>query len=242
MNKDVLFGVHAVREWLTADPKRILAVMALPNPNDRVRRVLQRAQEAGVPIEEISRDALTRIAGPRNAQGIAARVAPFPFKDLDTVLADAGPSPMILVADGVTDPVNMGGILRNAAFFGVSAVLLPRDRSAALSPVVERTAAGAAARVPICRENSLLRSIESLKERGFRVFASVVGGHPLPKTHDLSGPIVLMVGSEGKGLRPSLRRVADGKTSLPSFGPGSLNVAAFTSVLLYEACRQRTVD
>ena len=104
---------------------------------------------------------------------------------------------------------------------------------------MERTSAGGAAQVPVCQVNSLLKMVTTLQKRQIRVVASVLGPHPHPAEADLRGPIALMVGSEGKGLRPSLRKAADVKTSIPSGGLGSLNVAGFTSVLLYETTRQR---
>ena len=231
-------------EWLRSDPARLLAVLAVPRPNPRVSRLVERARRAGVAVETIDPVALQRLSGPRNPQGVAARVQPFPFADLTEVVdaaTSAGLSPFVLVVDGVTDPGNLGGILRSAAFFGAAAVVLPRDRSAAISPQVERSAAGAAARVPICQVNSLLRTVEGLQARGFRVVASVLGHHPPPAALDLSGPLVLLLGSEGKGLRPSLRKAADVKCALVSAaGPASLNVSSFAGVLLYEVVRQRS--
>ena len=141
--------------------------------------------------------------------------------------------------DGVTDPGNLGALIRSASFFGVDAIIVPGDRSAPINPVVERSAAGAVARVPICRANSLIRTLETLLERGIRVVASVVGPHPVPSEVDFTGPVAMVVGSEGRGVRPSVRRLATHKTGLPASRTNSLNVSAFTAVLLYEASQQR---
>lgn len=235
----LLFGVHSVGEWLRGDPSRILSLLVTSDANPRVQRLIDRANENGIPVETVASQRLRQMAGPKNAQGVAARVSEFPFADLEAVLAAEAGMPRLLLVDGVTDPGNMGAIIRSAGFFGLTAVLLPRDRSAAISPVVERSAAGATATVPICQINSPLRAVERLQKEGFRVVASVVGPFPHPADLDLTGPLVLMVGSEGKGLRPSLRKVADLKTALQAVGPASLNVSAFSAVLLYEAARQQ---
>ncbi len=239
---DYLFGVHAVGEWLRADPSRIDSLLVAGRPNDRVRKLIERAEDHAIPIESIDTKALRRLSGPRNPQGVGARVAPFPFADLEAVL-DASTDPVVLVVDGVTDPGNLGALIRSASFFGVNAIVLPMDRSAAMSPTVERSAAGAAARLPICQVGSLVRTVREMAERGFVVVASIVGGHPPPWEVDLaSGPTVLMVGSEGKGLRPSLRKAATVKTSLPSRAVESLNVSVFGALLLYETARQRSIS
>lgn len=239
MKKDMLFGVHSVGEWLRADATRITELFFADRPNERVQKLIARAREAGIPVTLVGGREMKDWAGPRNSQGVGATVTDFPFADLDEVLFQVEGDPLLVIADGVTDPANLGGILRSAAFFGVTALLIPRDRSAAISPVVERTSAGGAAQVPICQVNSLLKTVKTLQKRNIRVVASVLGPHPHPAEADLRGPIALMVGSEGKGLRPSLRKAADLKTSIPADGLGSLNVAGFTSVLLYETARQR---
>jgi 23S rRNA (guanosine2251-2'-O)-methyltransferase len=242
MKDDLLIGVHSVGEWLGSAPERLIEILALPRPNERVSKLLRRAVVAQIPVKTVQPRDLKALAGPRNHQGIAALVKAFPYADLDEVLASAGPAPLLLGVDGVTDPGNLGAIIRSAAFFGAAAVLLPQDKSAPMTPVTERSAAGAAARMPLCRLNNMRREVERLQQKGFRVVASVVGPHPEPASLPLDGPIILLVGSEGKGLRAILRKVADYKTSLPTHGPESLNVSAFTSTLLYEAWRQRRTD
>lgn len=240
MKKDVIVGIHAISEWLEANPARLETVLQSGQGGERARRVVEQARAAGIAVERIDPKALRRLAEGRNPQGVAATVHPFPFASLDDVVEGAPSNARLLAVDGVTDPGNLGAIIRSAAFFGLNAVLLPRDRSAAITSVVERSAAGGAARIAICQENSLLRSAERLKKRGFRVMGAIVGPHPAPAELDFDGPILAIVGSEGRGIRPSLRRICDMKTSLPSLGPASLNVSAFTSILLYEIWRQDT--
>ena len=238
MGQDLLFGVHPVGEWLERDPARFTELLVVKDPNERVLRLVQVARRLGVKVTFISNTQLRKLSGGRNPKGIAAYVKPFSYTPLEQVFEHHA-NPLLLVVDGVTDPGNLGALIRSASFFGVNAVVLPADRSAPINPVVERSAAGAVARVSICQSNSLLRTLSAFQERGGRVLTSVVGTYDAPRNVDLTGPLALVVGSEGKGVRPSVRRIADTKVSLPSKGTNSLNVSAFTAVLLYEAAQQR---
>lgn len=238
MKNDLLVGVHSVAEWLDAEPPRITALLVGPGPNERVRKLIDTARQKGITVRTLPHTDLERMAGNRNSQGVAAEVRPFPYAQLDACLADERRQ-VVLIVDGVTDPMNFGAILRSAAFFKVAAVIVPMDRSAPVSPVVERTAVGAAARVPIVQAPSLVTTVQTLKERGYRVVASIVGGHMPLDQADLSGPVALVVGSEGQGIRPSVRKLADLRVALPSDGLESLNVSAFTTVFLYAATAGR---
>ena len=244
MTRDLLIGPHAVGEWLASSPERLEALLVAASPNDRIQALARQAAAANIPVEIVSTRHLQSLAEPKNPQGVAARVKPYAFADLDAVLAAAGGVPLVLAVDGVTDPGNLGALIRSAAFFGATAVLLPRDRSASITPVVERAAAGAVARIPICQVNSFVNALAGLREVGYSIVGGIVGPHPSPSGVDLRSPLVAVVGSEGSGIRPSVRRLCDLKVSLPSpagaqRGPASLNVSAFTSILLYEIARQR---
>lgn len=238
MSHDLIFGVHPVSEWLDTAPHRFVEILVGAEPNARVESILRSAAQKRVAVRRVSNTALRKLAQGRNPKGVAAYVHPFEYTDIASVL-ESTDSPVILVVDGVTDPGNLGALIRSAAFFGVSAVIVPADRSAPINPVVERSAAGAVARMPICQANSLVRTLEALKQQGIKVVTSVVGQHCAPADIDLSGPVALVVGSEGRGVRPSVRRLADAKVSLPSSNTNSLNVSAFTAVLLYAAWGQR---
>ncbi len=236
-----LVGVHAVEEWLVADPARIEALLVEPGASPRTMKLIDLARRAGIPVRTVPSPAMAKIAGPRNSQGVAAEVKPFPYltsEGLERIVA-AVATPLILAVDGVTDPQNLGAILRSAAFFGVDAVVLPQDRSAPISPVVERTAAGGVARVPIHQAGSFVNCIDQLKATGLRCVVSVVGGSRPVDQGAMRGPSVLVVGSEGQGVRPSVRKLADDRVMLPAGKLESLNVATFTGIFLYEAVRQR---
>lgn len=236
-----LVGVHAVEEWLVADPSRIEALLVEPGATPRVTKLVDLARKAGISVRTVPGPAMAKIAGPRNSQGVAAEVKPFPYLTSEGLvrLVSAAATPLILAVDGVTDPQNLGAILRSAAFFGVDAVVLPQDRSAPISPVVERTAAGGVARVPIHQAGSFVSCIDQLKAAGLRCVVSVVGGSRPVDQAIMAGPSVLIVGSEGQGVRPSVRKLADDRVMLASGKLDSLNVATFTGIFLYEAARQR---
>ena len=238
MTDELIFGVHPVHEWLVSTPERLIKILVASEPSARVQECIALANAAGIPVQQSSNGALRKLAGGRNPKGIAAHMHPFRYARLPDILSKTE-EPFFLVVDGVTDPGNLGALIRSASFFGVDAVIVPGDRSAPINPVVERSAAGAVARIAICKANSLVRTLENLKEHGVRIVASVVGPHPAPSDVELRGPVALVVGSEGRGVRPSVRRLATDKTALPSSKTNSLNVSAFTAVLLYEATKQR---
>jgi 23S rRNA (guanosine2251-2'-O)-methyltransferase len=241
---DTLFGVHVVREWLAGSPERIERLIIAHHPNERVQKVVDKAVAQGIPIETVTPKTLKKMAGPRNPQGIGAYVKSYAFQDLDDVLDAATDTPLVLALDGVTDPGNLGAIARSAGFFGATAIVLPQDRSASVTPVVERAAAGALAHVPICRVNSLRRTLAELQERGLLVAGAILGDNPPPRSLDLNVPLAVVVGSEGKGIRPSIRKLCDYRCALTTSGqmrPGtSLNVSAFVGIFLYEISCQRT--
>ncbi len=239
MSNEILFGVHPVSEWLESAASRFIEIVVSGAPSGRVAEIIKRAQAQNIPVRQVSNSALRQLSGGRNPKGIAAFVHPYAYADLQAII-ETGGAPLLLVVDGVTDPGNLGAIIRSASFFGATGIIVPRDRSAPINPVVERSAAGAVARLPICQANSLLRTLERLKERGFSIVVSVLGPHPLPSDVDMTGPTVLVVGSEGRGVRPSVRRIASSKVSLPSARTNSLNVSAFSAVLLYSAWSQRS--
>jgi len=244
VKENFLFGIHSVGEWLRAGPERLEVLFVTDRPAPRVERLIALAHEQSIPVETIPMGKLRAMSQPRNPQGVAAKVKPFPYADLDHVVQNANHPSVLLALDGVTDPGNVGAIIRSAAFFGVTAILLPRNSSASMSPVVERSAAGALARVPICQVNNLVTTLRMLKENGYWVLGAILGPNPRPMELDLSDSIVAVVGSEGKGIRPAIRKLCDFRTALPASGTwkgASLNVSNFTGILLYEINKQQVI-
>jgi 23S rRNA (guanosine2251-2'-O)-methyltransferase len=168
---------------------------------------------------------------------VAARVGPYPYVDLEDLLA--APDTLVVVLDGVTDPHNVGAVLRVAEGAGASGVVIPKDRAAGVTAAAVKASAGASEHVPVARVTNLRRAINRMKEAGLWVYAAEVGGTPYTEL-DLTGPVGLVLGSEGKGVRRLVREGCDGAVSIPMLGAvGSLNVSVAAAVLLYEARRQR---
>jgi 23S rRNA (guanosine2251-2'-O)-methyltransferase len=168
---------------------------------------------------------------------VAAQVGPYPYVELEDLLAT--PDPLVVVLDGVTDPHNLGAVLRVAEGAGASGVVIPKDRAAGVTAAAVKASAGASEHVPIARVTNLRRAIDRMKEAGLWVYAAEVGGTPYTEL-DLTGPVGLVLGSEGRGMRRLVREGCDGAVSIPMLGAvGSLNVSVAAAVLLYEARRQR---
>lgn len=240
----VVFGVHAVRTLLQQHPNRVTALYMLKGREDaRHAQVMQIAQSAGVRIEWRDARELDRLAGSEHHQGVCLQiqaVGPLGEGALDELL-DRTPVPFLLVLDGVQDPHNLGACLRTAEGAGVSAVIVPRDRAAGLSPTVRKVASGAAETMPLIQVTNLARTLRWLKEREvWIVGADDQADHSLYQAK-LTGPLALVLGAEGAGLRRLTRETCDALVSIPMLGVvESLNVSVATGVMLYEAVRQRS--
>jgi 23S rRNA (guanosine2251-2'-O)-methyltransferase len=239
----MLSGLHAVEAALRELPDRVRRVVvqadARPHPGRDPLVELARAQGIAVRSEDI---AWFRAASPdRNPQGIVAELAPFPYRDLEDVLAGLSePDAVVLVLDGVTDPHNLGAILRSASFFGAHAVIIGKDRAAEVTVTAERTAVGAASRIPIVQVTNVARTLGRLKEAGFWVYGTTPDGEVALADADLTGRVALVLGAEGGGMRRLVRERCDVGLKLEAMGPmQSLNVSVFAGVVLYETSRKR---
>ena len=195
------------------------------------------AEAAGVNLVRVSRKRIEEIAGEGTHQGVAARAEPYPYSGLDELLAAS--EPLLLVLDGVEDPRNLGAILRAADGAGATGVIIPKDRAAAVTPAAVKASAGASEHVRVARETNLRRALDRMKKAGVWAYAAESGGSE-PAGVDLAGPVALVMGSEGGGIRRLVREGCDGAISIPMRGQvSSLNVSVASAVLLYEALRQR---
>ena len=240
------YGIHAVRALLTRHPQRVRQLWlgdgreAAP----RLQELRELAAVAGVVTQAADEQALDRLAGGERHQGVVAEVIPRagdPETQLEEALEALGDTPaLMLVLDGVTDPHNLGACLRSADAAGVAAVVVPRDRAAGLTPVVRKVAAGAAESVPLVAVVNLARTLRELKERGLRLVGTADGAPRTIYDVDLTGPTVLVLGSEGEGLRRLTREACDELVAIPMAGAvESLNVSVAAGVALFEAVRQR---
>jgi 23S rRNA (guanosine2251-2'-O)-methyltransferase len=209
-----------------------------PLPQWNLPSVLEAAE---IPLKRVSPNELLSIAGSPNHQGFAAQVGPFPYVEFSEVLsASADQQGPVLILDEIQDPANLGSILRSGECLGVTAVILSKDRSVAVTPAVEKTSAGAAAHVPLARVVNLARAMDGLKESGYWIYATDSTAKAVCFATDLTGRVALVLGSEGKGIRRLVREKCDVELSIPMAGKvGSLNVSQTAAILLAEALRQR---
>ncbi|ORT50725.1 23S rRNA methyltransferase [Vibrio sp. qd031] len=243
MSNEFIYGIHAVKAVLERDPLRFKEAYVLKGrQDDRLLPLINELQAIGVSIQQMGRKVLDDKAKGANHQGVIARVTPAKSlneNDLDDLLAGQE-SPLLLVLDGVTDPHNLGACLRNADAAGVAAVIVPKDKSAPLTPTVSKVACGAAETVPLVRVTNLARTMRALQEQGVW-FVGTAG----EATHDiyqakLTGPLAIVMGAEGDGMRRLTRETCDDLIKIPMAGSvSSLNVSVASGVCLFEAVRQR---
>jgi 23S rRNA (guanosine2251-2'-O)-methyltransferase len=238
-----VYGLHAVRALLARDPARVRRVSLQRGRDDpRSREIETLARAAGVMVERVDGELLKRWVGDVVHQGVVAQVEPLKaWVEEDLIAALAGrPDPLVLVLDSVTDPHNLGACLRTADACGALAVVVPRDRAAGVNPTVRKVAAGAAETTPVVTVTNLVRTLKLLKDAGLWVVGADAEGEKLSYEADLKGPLALVLGAEGAGLRELTRKTCDFLVRLPQLGSvESLNVSVATGMLLYESVRQR---
>ncbi|MCC6171872.1 MAG: 23S rRNA (guanosine(2251)-2'-O)-methyltransferase RlmB [Gammaproteobacteria bacterium] len=245
-------GIHAVQALLERHPQRVLRLRVAAGREDaRIAKLLALAAAAHCPVERIDGTQLARGAGSGpgagaggagSHQGVLAEVRPqAPWSEQELFAAlEHSPRPLLLALDGVQDPHNLGACLRTADACGALAVIVPRDRAAQLNPTVRRVAAGAAETTPVAVVTNLARTLRLLKDAGCWVVGADAAATQDADAVDLGGPVVLVLGAEGSGLRQLTRQHCDLLVRLPSLGAvSSLNVSVAAGMLLYEAVRQR---
>ena len=242
----VLFGFHAVGVRLKTAPQSIIEIYFEPTRRDaRMRQFIARAKEAGVRLIEANGLRLSKLAGSHGHQGVAARVqevAKLHSLDdlLDQLEADGVANPLLLVLDGVTDPHNLGACLRVADGAGAHAVIAPKDHAVGINATVAKVASGAAETVPYFMVTNLARTLGELKERNIWIIGTSGDAEQTLYQADLKGPVALVLGAEGPGMRQLTRKTCDALVSIPMQGAvESLNVSVASALCLYEALRQR---
>ena len=249
----VLFGFHAVGVRLKTAPKSIIEIYFEPTRRDaRMRQFLEKATEAGARLIEADGMRLAKLCGGHGHQGVAARVQELAqVKSLDELLeqleaTQAGKplaereAALILVLDGVTDPHNLGACLRVADGAGAQAVIAPKDHAAGINATVSKVASGAAETVPYFMVTNLARTLNELKERNIWCIGTSDDAEKTIYDVDLTGPVALILGAEGEGMRQLTRKTCDELVRIPMHGAvESLNVSVASGVCLYEALRQR---
>lgn len=239
----LIYGFHSVLARLRHDPAGILEIyLDVTRRDARARDLVHQAKAAGVRLAQVEADRLERLVGKAaRHQGVVARVRPVALShSLDDILDNVAGAPLLILLDGVTDPHNLGAILRSADAFGAHAVVAPKDNAVGLNATVEKVACGAAETVPYLMVTNLARTIEDLQERNIWVIAADMDGDTPLSGIDCKSGIAWVLGAEGSGIRRLVRQRCDQVARIPIGGTvESLNVSVSAALCLYETARQR---
>ena len=245
-NEDIIFGRNSVIELLKSGRKINRILIAEGNRDGSIQKIISMAKEKKIIFEMISRERLDKISENQNHQGVLAYTTPIEYSTLEEILQIADQkkeSPFIILLDELEDPHNFGAILRTADAVGVHGVLIPKRRSVSLNSTVAKTSAGAVEYVKVAQINNVAQTIKQLKENFFTIIGSDIEGVEIfseKHNFDFNGAIVLIIGSEGKGLRRLTKENCDILLKIPMVGKiNSLNASVAAAILMYEVFRQR---
>jgi 23S rRNA (guanosine2251-2'-O)-methyltransferase len=244
MKLEAVYGLHAVTTLLQRSPEKVVELWVVKGRHDqRMQKVLELAQSLGLDIREADKGLMNQKADEGNHQGVIAWRQPVQNrseKHLPDILDGIDGTPLVLILDGVTDPHNLGACLRTADAAGAHVVIAPKDKSAPLNATAAKVACGAAEAVPYIQVTNLARTMKELQERGIWIIGTAGEAEQSLYQHDLKGPIAIVMGAEGQGMRRLTREHCDFLANLPMAGEvSSLNVSVATGVCLFEVVRQR---
>lgn len=241
-NENQLEGRNAILEVLRSGRDIEKIMVAKGNVEGTIKRIIAMAVEKGVVIQEVSRQKLDEISQTKNHQGVIALVSAHNYVEVEDILAAArekGEDPFVLLLDGITDPHNLGAILRTAECAGVHGVIIPKRRSVGLNATVGKTSAGAIEYMPVARVTNIVQTMEYLKEEGLWIACADMKGLDHFDTN-MKGPLALVIGSEGDGVSRLVKENCDFTASIPMYGKiSSLNASVAAALLMYEVVRQR---
>ncbi len=244
MKDNVVYGIHSARVLLEKSPERILELYILDTRQDkRIEEIIKLATQLDIHVQKQSKKQLDVLLPETNHQGVILRVktaASLTENDLETLIEESTQPVLLLVLDNVQDPHNLGACLRTADAVGANAVIIPKDRAVSLTPVVRKIASGAAETVPLIEVSNLARALENLKKANVWLMGTASEATQSLYQTDLRGPVAIVLGAEGSGLRRLTAETCDVLMSIPMLGTvESLNVSVAAAVCLYEALRQR---
>lgn len=243
-NKQYVFGLHAVDALLNKQPERVIRLCVFPERNDKkLDAIVSLARKLNITVDQASRQELDSMTEFANHQGVIAfcnKSRTYAEADLKQLLQDLTVPPFILLLDGVQDPHNLGACFRSADAAGVHAIIAPKDKAVGITPVVSKVASGAAETMPFFQVTNLARTMEQLKEVGVWLYGADAEAKQTLYQTSLTGPIGMVLGAEGSGLRRLTRELCDVLLKIPMHGSvSSLNVSVATGIFLFEAVRQR---
>jgi 23S rRNA (guanosine2251-2'-O)-methyltransferase len=233
----IIYGVNPILEAIRSHPERIRYVGVAREETARHQRLMGEAKRAGVAVRNLPLDQIDRLAGRGVHNGVVAEVSETAYADFEEIV-EKEETNFVLLVDSITDPQNFGAILRVADGFGVDLVVIPQHDSVGLTPVAVKASAGASEWVQVAEVTNLSRAIETLKKRGYWIYAAAENGER-PDAIDFTGKVALVVGNEGKGIRRNVLEHCDRTVTIPMSGHvESFNVATATAILCYEVRRQ----
>jgi 23S rRNA (guanosine2251-2'-O)-methyltransferase len=242
MKDELLFGVNPVREALRGSRGVFELYVQSTATDHRLENILALAKERGVRVIKKEREDLTRMCGSSHHQGMALKVAPFPYSDLEDIISKASErvnGGFILILDGIQDPHNLGALIRSAACAGADGVIIPKDRACGITSAAEKASAGAVETIPVAQVTNIAQTLESLKQSGYWVYGLAGEAGQSLYSIEFSGSVVIVVGSEGEGIRPLVRKQCDMLMSIPLFGGvGSLNASVAGGIALFEVAKK----
>ncbi|MDM8143844.1 23S rRNA (guanosine(2251)-2'-O)-methyltransferase RlmB [Megamonas hypermegale] len=246
LSEDILLGRNAVREAIKSGRSINRILIAEGSHGGSISEIINLAKERHLVLQSISTDKLDTLCGGQRHQGIAAYAAPVDYVELDDILnlaKDRGEDPFLILLDELEDPHNLGAILRTADAVGAHGILIPKHRSCPLSSVVAKTSAGAVEYVPVARIGNVAQTLEGLKKQGLWVAGADMDGTENYYEANLTGPIVLVIGSEGHGVSRLTKEACDFIVKIPMRGKvNSLNASNAAAILAYEILKQRTLQ
>lgn len=241
-NENQLEGRNAVLEVLKSGRNIEKIIVQKGNVEGTIRRIVGIAKEKGVVVQEVVKQKLDEMSQTKNHQGVIAIVSEHEYADVEDIINSAeskGEKPFIIILDNITDPHNLGAIIRTAECAGAHGVIIPKRRSVGLTAVVGKTSAGAIEYMPVARVTNIARTIDDLKSRGIWVACADMGGDDYFDA-SLDGALALVIGSEGEGVSRLVKEKCDFTVSIPMYGKiSSLNASVAAALLMYEAVRQR---
>jgi 23S rRNA (guanosine2251-2'-O)-methyltransferase len=241
MKQFYIYGINPVVEALRSESCRTTEVWLAKGRNlARLKEIIGMAEYKGVPIRQVERSKLDSLTVNAPHQGVVGFIDQFNYADLDGVLEKGEGAPLLLVLDGIEDPRNLGALIRTADACGVWGVIIPKDRSAGITPAVAKSSAGAVFHLPVVRVANIPTTLRQIKERGIWVVGAAAEAHTDLFQQDLTSPLAVVIGGEGRGIRPLIKRECDFLVSIPMKSKvNSLNASVAGSIILYEITRQR---
>jgi len=236
----IIYGIHPVAEALRDGGPIEKVALAREEKTRAISKIVQLASRRKVPLVFADREYLNTVAGTRHHQGVICISEEYRYTGIDKILSDCASqeNALLLILDSITDPQNLGSLIRSSLCFGAAGLIIPENRAASVTPAVIKASAGAALHLPIARVVNISRTIDRLKEDGFWIYgADACCGEDLT-SHDYSTHAALVLGSEGKGIRPLVRKKCDVLISIPITGSiDSLNVSVAGGIIIYEVTR-----